>query len=263
MGHLNELQDKYAAQGFTVLAVTDEERGKVDAYVEANKATHPIVIESSNSMQAFGGGGFPSSYLIAPDGTIAWSGHPASVPEDLLEELLTKATLFKDLPKALASIGKSIGKSKLNDALKALAKQKASGKLDRDGIAWAEKLQTWLDWNRNSVAKRAEKAEDKSDFYSAWKAYTSAARDWKGGDFGKEAAAKAKALLGDKEKKVEIDAGKRLAKITRRLGDGSPKKAIKALGPMVSKKYVNTKAGQQAADLIKGFERELQRIKGG
>jgi hypothetical protein len=261
VGHLNELQDKYATMGFTVLAVTNEARDKVDAFVEAQKATHPIVIESSDSMQLFGGSGFPSSYLIAPDGKIAWSGHPAGMPENLLEELLTKAKLFPDVPKTLASIRNQMQKGKLNDALKALTKQKEGGKLDEEETAWAEKLQGWLDWNKDSTVKRAAKAAEDGDFYTAWQAYETTAKRWKGAEFAKEAAAQAKALLADKAKKVEIDAGKKLAKIVKKVGDASPKKAIKLLTPMTSKKYAETNAGKQAAAMIKGYERELEALK--
>ncbi len=261
MGHLNELQDKYATMGFTVLAVTNETREKVDDFVEKQKATHPIVIESSDSMKLFGGSGFPSSFLIAPDGKIAWSGHPGGVPENLIEELLTKAELFPDLPKKLASIRNQMQKGKLNDAQKALAKQKEGGKLSREDATWADKLQGWLDWNRESVTRRAAKAVEAGDFYGAWQAYVTTAKNWKGADFAKEAGAKAKELLADKTKKVEIDAGKKLAKIVKKIGAASPKKAMKLLKPMTSKKYAETTAGKQAAGMIEGYQRELDALR--
>ncbi len=261
MGHLNELQDKYATMGFTVLAVTNEDRATVDAFVEAHKATHPIVIESSDSMALFGGSGFPSSFLIAPDGKIAWAGHPAGMPESLLEELLTKAKLFPDLPKKLSPIRGKMQKGKLHDAQTALTKAKESGKLSEEETTWAGKLQGWLDWNKKSTVERAAKAMEAEDFYTAWLAYQTTAKRWKGAEFAKEAAASAKELLADKGRKAEIDAGKKLAKIVKKIGDASPKKAIKLLKPMTSKKYAETTAGKQAAGMIKGYERELEALK--
>ena len=261
MGHLNELHDKYATMGFTVLAVTNETRDKVDEFVEAQKPTHPIVIESGDSLAAFGGSGFPSSFLIAPDGKIAWAGHPGGVPEDLLEELLTKAKLFPDLPKTLTPIRSQMEKGKLYEAVVALAKQKEGGKLSEEETTWADKLQGWLDWNRDSVTKRAAKAVEAGDFYTAWLAYETTAKRWKGAEVAKEAQDAAKGLLADKDKKAEIEAGKKLAKITTSLGDASPKKAIKLLEAMTSKKYAETVAGKRAAGMIKGYERELEALK--
>ena len=248
--------------GFTVLAVTDEAREKVDEFVEKQKATHPIVIEAGNSMAAFGGKGFPSSYLIAPDGKIAWSGHPGGVPENLIEDLLTKAKLFPDLPRKLVSIRKAMEKGKLHAAQSALTKQVEGGTLTDEEQPWSKKLQNWLTWNRESGEKRAATTLEASDFYGAWVAYEALAKRWKGADFASEAAASAKELLADKEKKPEIDAGKKLAKITRKLGDASPSKAIKQLKAMTSKKYRDTTAGKQAAELIKGYERKLEAVKG-
>ncbi len=252
------MQDKYGTQGFTVLAVTNETRALADTFVENESATYPIVIESTNSADLFGAGGFPSSFLIAPDGTIAWSGHPSAVPQDLLEKLLEQAVLFKDLPKKLGNVGHLIDKGKLGNAQKALTKHVESRKLSAEESSWAQKLQDWLKRNRESVTKRAAGAVDKGDFYTAWKAYRSMARDWKGEDFAKQAAVQAKELLADKAKKAEIDAGKRLDKIARRLGDLSPKKALKKLKPMTSRKYRDTAAGKRAASMIKGYERKLE-----
>jgi hypothetical protein len=261
VGHLNELNDKYGTMGFTALGVTNEERALVDEFVSTLKPTYPIVIEGGDSMQAYGGSGFPSSFLIAPDGKIAWAGHPGAVSTDLIEDLLTHAKLFPDLPPPLVPIRKSMEKGKLHEAAEALAKQKADGKLSEEELPWADKLQGWLDWNRDSVTKRAAKAVEAGDFYTAWLAYETTAKRWKGAECAKEAEAAAKELLADKDKKAEIDAGKKLEKITRRLGDASPKKAIKQLEAMTTKKYADTVAGKRAAEMIKGYERELEALK--
>jgi len=256
------MQDVYGTKGFTVLAVTNETRALTDAFVENQSPTYPIVVESTDSAKTYGAGGFPSSFLIAPDGTIAWSGHPSAVPQDLLEELLSKAVMFSDLPKKLGDVRRLISKGKLSDAVKSVAKHVESRNLNDEESDWAKKLQDWLDSNLKSGVQRAEKAAAKGDYYTAWKAYEATAHAWKGAEVAKEAATHAKELLTDKAKKAEIDAGKRLDKIARKLGDLSPRKALKKLKPMTSKKYRNTAAGKRAASMIKGYERKLEAVKG-
>ena len=261
MVHLNELHDTYAGKGFTVLAVTNEEREKVDEFVKNQAPTHPIVIEAGDSLAAFGGGGFPSSFLIAPDGTLAWSGHPAAVPEDLIEELLTKAELFPDLPKAFSAIRNAMEKGKFHDAQKAIAKAREAAAPAEEDKAWLDKLQGWLDWTRSSAERRATKALEASDFFAAWKTYDDVAKSWKGDDFAADAEAKAKELLADKDKKAGIEAGRKLDKIKRKIRDMSPKKALKQLEPMTGKKYAETAAGKQAAAMIEALEKELEALK--
>jgi hypothetical protein len=261
VGHLNELNDEYAGKGFTVLAVTNEDRAKVDEFVANLKPTYPVVIEGGDSLQAFGGSGFPSSYLIAPDGTIAWSGHPAAVPLDTLEELLSKAEMFPDLPREFSSVRHAIQRGHFQDAQKALTRKIEGGDLDEEGQGWAKKLQGWLDWNRDSATRRATTAIGKGDFYGAWKTYDDIAHAWKGADIAKDAEAKVKEMLHDKAKREEIDAGKKLARIRRRLGKASPGKAIKLLEPLTRTRYKDTFAGKQAAALIQGYQKQAEALK--
>ena len=80
-------------------------------------------------------------------------------------------------------------------------------------------------------------------------------RRWsKGTEVAKRSAGLARELLSDETRKAEIKAGDKLAKIKVKIRDASPKKALKALAPMAGKKYRDTKAGLEAAELIKQYE---------
>ena len=227
MGHLNELQEKYASKGFTVISVTNEGREAVDPWVEKHGAQFPIIIEKGNSADEYGISGFPSSFLIAPDGTIAWAGHPAGVEDSKIEELLKDARLFPDLPAKLSSVRKAVEKSKYGDAYRAVAKVLEAGDLTGSEEEAATQVKSWLEWNLSTSLERAAKATEGNDPYAAWKAYTDVAKSWKGKEEADRAAALAKELMADKANKLEITAGKKLDKLRKRLGDMSPKKAIK------------------------------------
>ena len=262
MGHLNELQEKYASKGFTVISVTNEGLDKVDPWVEKHGADFPIIIEGGDSAQEYGAEGFPSAFLIAPDGTIAWTGHPGNVEDSKIEELLKDARLFPDLPAKLSSVRKAVEKSKYGDAYKAVTKVLEAGNLSGSEEEAATKVKDWLEWNLNGSMERAAKATEGNDPYAAWKTYTDIAKSWKGKEEATRAAALAKELMGDKASKLEITAGKKLDKMRKRLRDMSPKKAIKQLEKLTGKKYGDTVAGLKAANMIQALEKEIERKKG-
>ena len=255
MGHLNELHEKFEAEGLTVLAVTTEDRAKVDAFVESTGATHPIVIESSDSGRAYGIGGYPASFLIDGTGSVVWSGHPAGVKDEQIQELL--ATLLPELPKSLSAISKAISKDKYAAAQKLVLKKQAVEDLPAEETEALELVANWLDSRRASAKKRVERAMGKDDFYSAWVTWDEVADAWKGDPFAKEADAAIKALLAEKGPKTEIKAGKKLAKIKAKLTELGAKKGIKQLEAFESKKYDGTLAQKEAAALVRRLKKEM------
>ena len=257
MGHLNELHEKYEAEGLTVIAITTESKSTVDAFVEETGATHPIVIESSDSGSAYGISGYPSSFLIDGSGTVVWSGHPSGIKDETIQEVL--AGLLPKLPKSLAAIQKAVTKDKLAEACKLIAKKQATEGLKDEETAALAQAAKWLDTQREGAKKRVERAMAKSDYYTAWVTWDKASDAWKGNDFGKEAAAEAKALLADKEAKLEIKAGQKLAKIKAKMSSLGAKKAIKQLEALQTKKYKGTFAGREAGKLIRKFREQLAR----
>ncbi|MCZ6596803.1 MAG: hypothetical protein O7B99_04120, partial [Planctomycetota bacterium] len=58
-----------------VIGVTDEDPALVDKFVQKFKPTYPIVILKSNDFEGFlGVEYFPYGAVIAPDGTLSFSG---------------------------------------------------------------------------------------------------------------------------------------------------------------------------------------------
>jgi len=249
VGHLNELQEKYGSKGLTVLAVTDEGRGLVDKYVEETGATHPIVIESSNSTQAWGVSGFPSSFVVAPDGTIAYAGHPSGVTDELIEGLLKDVRLFPEVPKSLEPVVKKLEKDDFAGAVALLEKLAAKEGSSEEETAAAAELQKWIDWRGANGVSSAETAVEKGDFYRAAQIYEDLAKVFKGLEIGTKAQQALDDLLADKERKREVDAGEDLAKAKVAARDLSAKKAIK-LFERVAKKYEGTKAGEEARQTV-------------
>lgn len=252
MGHLDKLAEEKADAGLSVIAITRQARAAVDAFIEETGAKHTIVIEGGDSMRAYGSRSWPTTFLIDPGGRIVYRG--STVPDSKIEEVLESVKILPEFPKALKSARKAFDKEKFADALKAVNKELEKGKLEEADKAAAEAIAAWLGWYANSNLEGAAKATEDGKHYEAWTTYNDVATWYKGTAEGTRAAAAAKELLTDAEKKAEIKAGDKFAKLKVKIADMSPKKAIKALQPMTGKKYRDTVAGKQAAALIKQLE---------
>lgn len=252
MGHLDKLAEEKKDAGLTVLAITRQDRSAVDKFIEETGAKHTIVIESGDSMRSYGSRGWPTSFLIDPGGRIVHRDNV--IPDSKIDELLESVKILPDIPKTLKSVGKALDKEKFGDALKAVTKEIEKGKLEGDDKTAAEGIAAWIQWYAESNLEGAAKDSEKGKHYAAWSLYNDIAKGYKGTAEGDRAAKLAKEMLADDEKKAEIKAGDKFAKIKLKIRDMSPKKALKALKPMTGKKYRDTAAGKEAAALIQQLE---------
>ncbi len=242
MGHLNELNEKYAAKGLQVIAITNEPRGLVDKFIEETGATHPVVIESSDSATDWGISGFPSMFVVGPDGTILHKGVPSDAQ---IEEWLKDAKPFPEAPKSLSKVVKSIEKSDYTKALGDLDKFLEKEGNPEEDVTAATEIRDWLLWQASSGLDGAAAAAESGDYYRAAKTYEDLTNSFKGHETGDKAAESLKELLADKERKREVDAGEKLADARVKQRDLSPKKALK-LFETLAKRYEGTKAGEEA-----------------
>ena len=254
MGHLNEIHEKYADKGITLLAVSRQDRSAIDTFIEELDVTHPIVIAKDSVFRGFGVTSYPTCIILGPNGRIVWRDHPASLTDEKLEELLEGVRLLPEMEGRLAATGKSIRKSKFADARKKAEKVLNSSSASEEDKAVAQEVIDWIDWYAESAFEGAGQDLEKGNAYAAWRAYDELQDLFKGSDVAKRAKALAKEVTSDPDNKREVDAGKKLDKIVAELGDLSPNKAIKQLQPIVDK-YEGTKAAERAAELIEEIER--------
>jgi hypothetical protein len=242
--------EKYKDKGVVLLAVTNEPRGLVDAFVAKNGAKYPIVIESGDSLANFDGSAFPSAFVIGPDGKIA-----GNVFDDgLIDSLLPKQRIAPKLPDKLASVAKLFEKSKYADARKALETY-AGGKVSVEEMTTANAVIKWIDDCGASSLASAAADEAGGNFGSAAETYEETAADFAGLDGAVKATDALKAMLADATKKKEVDGWKALVKAKAEAREISPKKAI-ALFKSVATKWKDTKGGQKAAAILAEMEKK-------
>ena len=85
--HLNEMHRKYKSKGVVLVGLSDEPESKVEPCIRRNKMAYIVGSGARATQRIYGVNSWPMMFLIAPDGKIAWRGHPSDV-EDEIEELL-------------------------------------------------------------------------------------------------------------------------------------------------------------------------------
>ena len=250
MGHLNQVWEKYTDKGVVLLAVTNEPRGLVDAFVAKNGAKYPIVIESGDSLANFDGSAFPTQFVIGPDGRIAGN----TFADGLIDSLLPKQRISPKLPDKAAPVAKLLEKSKYAEARKAL-ETFAGGKVSVEEMESANAMIKWIDDGAASALASAAADEAAGNFGSAAESYEETAADYAGLDGAAKATDALKAMLADATKKKEVDGWKALVKAKADAREISPKKAM-ALFKSVATKWKDTKAGAKAAALLAEMEKK-------
>jgi thiol-disulfide isomerase/thioredoxin len=111
--HLNEIYKKYRDQGLVVIGqdCAEREESKVEPFVKemGEKMTYRVALDDKENsedgkmnetwMEAAGQEGIPCAFVVDKHGMIAWIGHPMTLEERVLDEVL--ADKF-DLKKATA-----------------------------------------------------------------------------------------------------------------------------------------------------------------
>lgn len=240
----------------------------VKAFVEKYEAIYPVFGEGRAN--DYSTGGVPSAALIAADGTVAAVGHPNELKDDMIQEQLDKmakddrvstkafmiARALPPLPEKLSKIEKDLLKDKLGKALTTV--EKSLEKLPEEDKEVGEKIRVWIEKKGTDGLANAARLLEKGKVFAAFRGYEEVEDLFKGHDISKQAKGEIAKMKKDKAMKLEIKAGEKWEKIQEELRSArTPKDALKAIAPMCTKKYAETEAGKEAADLQTKLEAQV------
>jgi len=73
--HLNELQKKYAGQGFQIVSLTDQTRPGIENFTKRTPIIYPIGLEAGATFDHYGVTEIPQAFLLDKSGKIIWQGN--------------------------------------------------------------------------------------------------------------------------------------------------------------------------------------------
>jgi hypothetical protein len=228
-----------------VVGVTNEPESLVTKHIDKKKMKFPVAIVGGSEFDAaYGVRGFPSSFLIGPDGTVEWAGHPAGFPESVLETMIEGLDLPPVLNGDYEDIQENFAARKFGKAWKSVERDLAKSPEDAQ-------LKTASDYMTTSVTDKlaaAEAAIGEGQYGKARRLYEELSDVWA----GVPGADAAKGLLAElkkkKDAKDELSASEKLDDAVALFRKGELEKAAKAFA-VIAKKYPETPSGQRAEEL--------------
>ncbi len=253
MPHLKELNTKYRDRGFELVAVSAEKSDKVEPFVK-DKAIEYGVVLYSNIAKDYGLKGWPSAWVVDPEGKVLWAGNfidrVTDAEWEAWLEQVTPGKVGREVAKELKPAAKAFDAGEVGKAQK-LAEEAAAAATDDLVKADADFIQGLVEKHRVAHQGKIDKAG--SDAVAKAKALDEAAAKFKGSELGTKWETEAKELKKSKEYKDCSASADELEKVRGKLEDMKPSNARKAL-EKIAKKYPETPAGKEAAELAKKYE---------
>ncbi len=242
---MNKLQKELGPKGLVVVGVTNEPDSLVSKDVTKSKMKHPILmIKGEDTDRIYGIQGYPSGYLIDPDGYIVWEGHPGNLDQDWLKEQIDSHAAPPVLPDEWKDINALFAKRKYGKVQAALNKALVKAPDNVELKAAADFITKSMD-DKLAAAKSAVEARE---FGQAMKLYTEVTTSFDGIPGAEAGKLGADELKKDKTAAEELAAFGKLQEAFVQWRKGELEKAVKAYVG-IAKKYPDTPSGKRAAEL--------------
>jgi hypothetical protein len=253
---LDEFQSRYEGRNVFVVSVTNEDRKRLDEYLTATKPAHVVAIESGDSAAGYGlVKGFPTLYVVDPDGKIAWAGNWIDRAEAEAAKLFRAAKSWPPrVPTRLAAAREAVVAGRLGEGRRALDAELKTGKPTDAEKVLVQRAIAWIDAQWSKQVDAAAKTANDGKYYDAVVEFERVVKEAGDLDPGRRAAEGVRQVLADPGRKREVDAGRALATATEAAKSQPPKKAI-ALYKAVIAKWKDTEAAKRAAEMVAELEK--------
>lgn len=248
--HLKELNAKYKDRGMKLLAVSDEAEGTIDGFVKGPKKPDYTVVRHAAMKDLYKVSGWPSAWVLDAEGKVLWADHFVDrISADQWDKWLADLAptkVGKPLHKELNGAVKAFDKGEVGKAMTE-AKKVADAATDETVKADCEYLKAQCDKHVAMFENKMKNAG--TDIVAKVKLMEEGAAKLKGSEIGDKWEAEAKEL----KKGDGYAAAEALAKIKPTLKDLRASTARKKL-EAIAKKYPDTDAGKEAAELAKEYQ---------
>lgn len=91
--HLGELQKKYPNE-LAVIGISNEDAGTIRGFMKHTKMEYSVASDTQNQvMSVVRSPGIPHAFVMSPDGIVRWQGHPASLSEETLQQIIAASDI--------------------------------------------------------------------------------------------------------------------------------------------------------------------------
>jgi peroxiredoxin len=248
---LTALHAELAEKGLVVITVTSETADSLEKWIKKHDVKRPVATGFS---KAYDLNGVPDAILVGSDGKVLWHDHPSLLERAKLDAALVNAKPAVVLP-GLEPV-QTMRRSKDFGAAYRTAKQllEAGGLSDGAKAQATDWMQKWEKLVTDGTAA-ADQAEANKDLYGMWVALQPLADYYQGVPNADAAKARFDKLMADGKNKREIEAGKKMAAVRNKEATFEYDAAYAILKEL-AQQFGPTKAGKEAAALMKAYEKD-------
>ncbi len=268
MPHLQKVWEAYKDKGLVVIAISAETKNKVEPFAKQYHYSFPFALDDNRKTnKSYDIKSIPTTYIIAPNGKVAWQGHAGSEDvEKVIKALLPKVkkdsgssgvdtesptkVKLREVADDLKFAAKQAEKGKLSSALrmadKKLSEQNATEKEKED----AKYIKEEIEKRASELFKEADRLLKEKAPYEARELLTDIRRAFTGSDLAKKAQEKIDSINSDEKLAEELKAGELYIKALRYEADGKEENAKKYFQQVVDK-HPDTEYAKRAKEKLK------------
>jgi thiol-disulfide isomerase/thioredoxin len=253
--HLQELHEEYADKGLVILGLSAEEPGVVSDFVDQKGITARVAYGSKTGGK-YGVEGIPHTFVVGPDGKLAWHGHPSGLSKGILEKALKGAKARPggalaieprtEAAGRLASVAQAMEQGKLAkalDAARAIAADTTSSEADKSG---AQALEGEILAHANLLTSQGERYVENLDVLHAFEVFGLIAQEYGAQELGTQAKARIEGIRKDPVLAKELAAAEAYQKLRSSVARLSTSKQRDKYRDF-AEEYKGTKAGERAS----------------
>ncbi|HZL37138.1 MAG TPA: redoxin family protein [Tepidisphaeraceae bacterium] len=274
--HMVDINKKYGTRGLILLGVSlDRDAAAMKNGAKAAGLSWPQTIDPKLS-NLFGVDSIPRTFLVGPDGTVLWTGHPAAGLDQAIDDafknhppFLVDPKVMADATKVLDQVEEKLAAKDAKGALKLMAKVPAAAKADADFAARATDVQKKLADAADAMLGDVDGLVTSGDYLQA----VSRLQDLSQGMPGLPVSAKARKKLTELMAKPEVKSALAAAKksehdaemktrsqealaVAQKLQDQKRDEQAYTHFKQVAADYAGTEAATTAAGQVKIYEQQ-------
>jgi thiol-disulfide isomerase/thioredoxin len=277
--HMVAIHKQYASQGLEILGVSlDSDLQSMISIAKEKGFDWPQIfggqVWQSPQPKAWGVNSIPRTFLVGPDGTVLWTGHPASGLDEAIKKAFQEHPPVLVDPKVVAEANATLDKvaglihdKDFTAAMKMLGKVPPNAAKDKKLAERLGDVQKDLGTFADSMLAEVDPLIQSKQYPAAIRKLRDLAGTLAGTPAGAKAREKLSALAADPEARKQIDAAEKAEKAEAALGVAQKLQAEKrdALAYQRYKEIVaqfaGTDAAKTAADAIAQYEKDPAFVK--